>query len=114
MIDRGNDTHCHFFGKEVQLFTRNEGDTIIIIVLHIMQQCDNNGFIRHCQNPIKGAGSCSMVRVNYLQEVLGDHVGWDLVVIFVKTLNTSLSSCKVRPKRVSNREIACVVLNVNY
>ena len=107
---QGNDTQFQRCGEEVQLFARNEGCTIIIMVLHSMHQCDNNVFFRQYPMPIRGAGLNSMVRRNYLQDVLGDFVAWDLVALLVRTLNTASYACTVLSKRLADREnyICCV------
>ena len=52
---------------------------------------------------IRGDGPQILVRINYLQALLGDFVIWELVVILVRTFNTASSSCVMRSKSESDR-----------
>ena len=57
---------------------------------------------------MRGAAPHSLVRGNYLQDVLGDLLVWELVAFSTKS-----SSFMVHSKRASDREISFVVLHVN-
>ena len=63
--------------------------------------------------PIRGVSLYSLLRGNYLQDVIGDIVEWELVDLLARTFNTASSSCTVRSKMASDREIKFVVFLVN-
>ena len=84
------------------------------MVLNSIQQCDDNGFIRQCPMPIRGAGLHSPIRGKYLQDVLGEILVWDLVVLLVRTFNIESSRCMMRSKKASYRETVAIVLHMNY
>ena len=102
---RGNETQCQRRGEEAQLFTRNKGRAIIIIILCIIQQCNGNGFVRQHPMWIRCAGSNSLARGNYLQEVIGNLVMCELVVLLVSG---------AFEKKVSIEGISVIVLCMNY
>ena len=76
-----------------------KGMLILMSIKHHNTKSNKSGFI--CQNPmlIRGAGLHIMVRRNYAQDVLGDLVVLDPVVLLTRTLNTASSSCEVRSKK---------------
>ena len=60
--------------------------------------------------PTRCAGAHSLVRGNYPQDVLGDLMVWELVLLITGAFNTVSYSCAVRSKRASNREIVFIAL----
>ena len=86
------------------MFARNEVHAIIIIVLYSMQQCNNNGFIHQYPKLVRGTSKHSLVSGNYPQDVLGDLVMWELVVLLMIYFNTSSFSFTVL-SQIGNREV---------
>ena len=46
--------------------------------------------------PIRGAGPCSLVSINYLQDVIVNLEVWEMVILPVRKFSTASSSCMVR------------------
>ena len=76
-----------------------------MIILSSMSQlnCSMRAFLVVFSVSEKREGLCSLVRINYLQDMLGGIVVWKLVALLLRAFNTTSSSCMVRSKMLAAR-----------